>query len=144
MCLYFSGQFIMFNFQIQCKEPKGGSPHIHLIKIYENDFFPKFPCILATQLLLNLCVPVKQLHWRIFIYHIPRKKHWSVSNGNLFLYQLEKKPPYGRHFPSSCGEMHPSAATVGPFRPNSGALQAQPKKSVMKFVFRILFKDFFL
>ena len=52
---------------------------------------------------------------------------------------LEKVPPYGQHFPNSCRGLQPSAATVGPFRPNSGALWAQPKKSVMKFFWNLFF-----
>ena len=59
-----------------------------------------------------------------------------------FYFELENVPPYERHSPSSCGGLQPSAKTVGSFGPNSGALRAKPRKSVMKF-FKIFFWKFF-
>ena len=49
-----------------------------------------------------------------------------VSDGvaQILLISLEKLPPYGRRFSSSCGGLQPLAAMVGPFGPNSGALWA--------------------
>ena len=44
-----------------------------------------------------------------------------------FLSLLANLLPYGRLFSSSCGVLHPSASTMGPFRPNNEALQAKSK-----------------
>ena len=79
-----------------------------------------------------------------------RLEHPAVAEGKLafkpkntviFFYNiLEKVPPYGRHFPSSCRGLQwwgPSGPTVGPSGP--------AKKSVMKFFqnFFFFFKFFF-
>ena len=37
---------------------------------------------------------------------------------------LEKVPPYGRHFSSSCGGLQPLAATMGPFGPTLKQIRA--------------------
>ena len=58
-------------------------------------------------------------------------------------YKLEKVPPYGRHFASSWGGLLPSAATVGPFGLNSGALLAKAKK-MSKIFSEFFFLDFIL
>ena len=42
----------------------------------------------------------------------------SSSSDLNFKLILEKVPPYGRHFPSFCGGLQPSAAMVGPFGPS--------------------------
>ena len=59
----------------------------------------------------------------IFRFVVKNRFSWSLQ----LLPSLEKVRPYGRHFPSSFGELQPLAATGRPFGPNNRALRANPK-----------------
>ena len=81
----------------------------------------------------------------------PFLKHWitnilflNLKHTFIFYKKLEKVPPYGRHFSSSCGGLRPSAAIVGPFGPNGVDLRWPiPKKISGNFFWEIFIQEVF-
>ena len=73
-------------------------------------------------------------------FHCNKRVTVSARLGLLLLWSLwlllEKVPPYGQLFSSSCGELQPSAA-------NSGALRPTFSKMFLRFFRNIFFKIYF-